>query len=57
MTPSEQSHTPAKPDAENTKCNQSAVQSSMEPKVPAPPSVPPTKVSASFASHTSMATH
>ena len=57
ITPSEQPHTPAKPAAAaNTQCNQSAVQSSIEPKVPASPSMPAAKVPASSASHTSMAT-
>ena len=57
ITPSEQLHTPAKPAAANTQCNQSAVQSNTEPKVTAPPSVPATKVTVSSASHTSMTTH
>ena len=49
---SAQSSTPAKPAvAANTQCNQSAVQSSTEPKVLAPPSVPAAKVPASCASH------
>ena len=52
ITPSEESHTSAKPPAANTQCNQSAVQSSTEPKIPAPPSVPAAKVHANSASHT-----
>ena len=48
ITPSEQPHTPAKPAAAaNAQCNQSAVQSNTEPKVPSPPSVPAAKVPAS----------
>ena len=35
-TPSEKPCTPAKPATANTQCNQSAVQSSTEPKVPVP---------------------
>ena len=55
-TTSTQPSTPAKPArVVNTQCNQSAVQSSTEPKVPAPPCVPAPKVAASCASHTSMA--
>ena len=38
ITPNEKPQTPAKP--VNTQCNQSSVQSSTEPKVPAPPCVP-----------------
>ena len=58
ITPSEQPCTPAKPvAAANTQCNQSAVQFSTEPKVPALPSVPAAKVPASPASHTSVTTH
>ena len=57
ITSSEQPHTPPKPVAlANTQCNQSAVQSSTEPKVSEPTSVPATKVPANFASYTSMAT-
>ena len=56
IIPSEQSCTPSKSATANTQCNQSAVQSTTEPKVPAPPSMPATKVPASSASHTSMAT-
>ena len=57
ITPSEQPCTPAKPAAAaNTQCNQSAIQSNTEPKVSASLSVPPAKVPASSASHTSMAT-
>ena len=57
IMPSEQIHTSVKPTAAaNTQYNQSAVQSNTEPKVPAPPSVPATKVPASCASHTSMVT-
>ena len=58
ITPSEQPYTPAKPaTAANTHCNQSAVQSTTEPRVPSLPSVPAAKVPVSCASHTSMATH
>ena len=54
ITLSEQPSIPAKPAAvANTQCNQSTLQSSTEPKVPAPPSVPTTKVPASSVSHTS----
>ena len=57
ITPSEKPCTAAKPAAAaNTQCNQSVVQSNTEPKVPALPSVPATKVLISSASHTSMAT-
>ena len=58
ITPSEQLHIPTKPAAAaNTQCNQSAVQSNIEQKVPALLSVPAAKVPTSSASHTSMATH
>ena len=57
ITPSEQPCTPAKPAvAANRQCNLSAVQSRIEPKIPAPASVPATKVPTRSASHTSMAT-
>ena len=52
ITHSEQPYTPAKPGAANTEYNQSAAQSTTEPKVPAPPSVSATKVPASSTSHT-----
>ena len=38
-------------------CKPSAVQASIEQQVPAPPSVPATKVPTSSTSHTSLATH
>ena len=56
ITHSEQPHTPAKLAAANVQYNQSALQSSTEPKVLAPPSVPAAKFPASSASHTSVAT-
>ena len=52
--------TPAKPTQQVAKTpqhNQSAVQSSTEHKLSAPPSVPAAKVPASSSSHTSLATH
>ena len=50
-------HTPAKTADVTPQCNPSAVQASIEQKVPAPPSVPAAKVPASSTSHTSLATH
>ena len=41
----------------HAKCSPEAVQASTEAKVPAPPSVPATKVPTSISSHTSMAPH
>ena len=57
IIPSEQPCTTTKPAAANTQCNQNAVQSSTEPNVPAPPSVPANNVPAISTSHTSMVTH
>ena len=55
ITPSDQPCTPVKQAAgANTQCTQSAVQSSTEQKVTAPPSVPATNVPAISVSHTSM---
>ena len=50
-------HTPAKTAAVTPQCKQSAVQASIEQKVPVPPSVPVAKVPASSTSHTSLTTH
>ena len=45
----------AQPHCTQTECSPEAVQASTEAMVPAPPSVPATKVPASITSHTSMA--
>ena len=45
----------AQPHCTHVKCSPEAVQASTEVKVPAPPSVPATKVPASITSHASMA--
>ena len=49
-------HTPAKTAHVTPQCKPSAVQASIEQKVPAPPSVPAAKVPASSTIHTSLAT-